>query len=362
MKHNLPVFSVLLLTVILAGSVVMAAVKTAQRFEPVFRLIQARGSVMVHKPGEAPTKDQHGNEVFPVAQDKKAYPFGTRVITGPDGSVDVYFTKHSRCEIGACASLIIGEDSKDKKTKIIRLEQGKVNIFLEKGIEENGNSLNVEAGQVIVQATNLSQFAVEAALVDEISQAIVSCNDQIIKVFHPALFEALLECSEKGREKALSVGGSRDGSYARVVGIKGVFGMKVKNPKDPDKAEEEELKTVEELNAEAKMAEELHLPSVEEGYKYIRMEPGTSVKFNHKRHGPTDAREVVLLVISPIGAKLEEITYNEVKEGAAPVELPASDVEVAPAPDAEVEPAPDVETKPAEKPRLDLPAIDLSTE
>ncbi len=344
------------LVVSLLAGWAMSTVKTAFRFDPVFRLMQMRGSVMVQKPGEIPTKDLEGREVLPAALDRKAYPYGTRVVTGPDGQVNAFFNRISNCHIGPNSSVIFDEDRKDNRIKILRLEKGKLSIALEKGIEENGNRVTVEAGAAFIDATNVCQFTVDLSQADDLNQALIYANEQNIRVYYPSLFEVILEAPERGREKAICVRGSLDNTFIRVVGVKGIYGLKVRNPKDPDKEEEEALKTVEELNAEAKMLEELRLTPPGEGYKYIRIEPGTSVKFNHRRHGPTQAHVVAMLVISPIGTKLEEITYaDRPEETATPV---AEEGALVPQ-GAASSPAPEAG---GEMPKFDIPPLDLPKE
>ena len=340
----------------------VSPLETAFRFDPVFRLYQFKGTCTVEKPGEIPMRDEQNREIYPSAVQRKAYPYGTRIRTGASSTAQIDFTKRSHFTMRNNTQVLVGEDPADPRIKMVRLESGSIEVLLEKGIEKNSNSVVIETPAAQCLATNRVEFTVEVRQEPDRYMTTVFATQDNISVVNPSLFNIYMNAPEKGREKGLTVSSTLDNNHISVSSIKGIFGMKVRNPKDVD-AIENELLALQQANTEVAAVQEAEGLTAEEGHRLIKLDPGATVKFSHRRHLYTDAHMVTTLIMPAGTNRIEEITYNEVKQPPAP--LPAAGEGAAPAEGAGTG-APAAAAAPAPAPLVPdaavIPAVELPKE
>ena len=291
---------------VLFGAVSRADLAIATRFDPVFRIVQIDKQCFILKPGESPSRDEKGNVIFPDARDRRAYPYGSRVMTIPGGGSTVKFSPASECVLGPGVTLVVGEDPKEPNIKVLKLEAGKIDVNLEKSIEVVTNSVMIlTPSGAIVYATNFCSVAVQVSTTSDRAITKIMCNDGNIRVRHPDLFEVFLMSLEKGKEQGIEIVSSLDNNFIKVTDEKGTFGVKVRNPPDPEIDPNQPKDAI--VDAQLEIFE--GLPH-EDGFKIWKVTPDTSVKFSQRKVDPGKILIVTILMATPDGAFQQEISYR----------------------------------------------------
>jgi hypothetical protein len=296
----------------------------ALRFDPVLRLVSVSGQTFVLRPDEKPALDaESGQEYWPPAKNNRAYPYGTRIMTGNPASGLIKFSRFSEAEIGTNSLLTVDEEKEDARRKIIRLERGSLNVKMETGIEAHGNALTVLAPAIRCLASQYSVYNVAIRQQDDDTLTDFSLKGGDLALDHPTLFRMHLAATEKGVQQGVRVTSSPDGNFVNLTGLHGSFGVKVKNPPRDDGPPEEMaleagfggLAPVE--NAQEEIFE--GLPH-EEGYRIFKMTPGFTLKFSKRRTVPDN---VLMVTILPIDASGNIMTNSVISYAEGMPEPPA---------------------------------------
>ncbi len=302
-----------------AGQGLRSGTPLALRFDPVFRLVQLSGDVFVLRPGEEPRVDaETGREFLPPARDLRSYPFGTRMATSTNAGCRVRLSRFSEIEVQSETTLVLDEKKEDTRHKKLHLHTGRIEVKLEEGIEENSNALTVRTAGAYATATNLSEFTVHVRHVDDRTVSDFVAHDGMLRVYHPELFEMYFVAVEKGRAFGVRVTNSPDGNFVDIRGLQGTFGVKVRDPLDPDDVPPDDLFGMDTFGGLDGFEEEMEVfegLSPEEGFRIIRVTPDYNVKFSKRRDLRTEALMVTILQIDAQGDIKDEITYQE---GAPP--------------------------------------------
>ncbi len=300
----------ILLGACLATLAVAERRRPAMRFDPVFRLVRLDGDVFVLRPNEQPVVDEEtGREILPWARDQRAYPYGTRIVTGQNSSGELRFSRYSDAEFGANATLVVDEDSEDPRRKVVHLESGRLLVELEEGIEATGNSVTVQTPAALCVATNMTRFEVEVSE-DVIGRTVtaITAKDGELRVYHPELFEMYFVAYESATEYGVNVLNSPDGNFVDIVGRRNTFGVKVRDPGRPAPGDFDVLDWDDFPEQDVK--DFVGLPD-EADYRVFEVTPNFTLKFSKRRVLDDTTLLVTILGITSEGEIVEEITYQE---------------------------------------------------
>jgi len=256
--------TVLSVVVLACVACFVSSIAIAAPFEPLFKINKITGKCLVVPPE---TK-------MPVAAEEgKAYPYGTKVQTGRKSSLVIEFSKGNECRVLANADLTVTEDVKDKKLKTLMLNEGKVEVTLEKAFKEH-NGLNVETPSAICGAIGC-RFDVQASRQRTVSVVVIICHDGEVTAYG-ADFKIPVMSGGSGT----SVSRSYNGNLTRLKNIQGQFKVAIKdaegNPKD------------------------------------VNTTVGTVLKIWNKPNIEEKKVVVTIMVTSPTGELLESITYERI--------------------------------------------------
>ncbi len=206
-----------------AGSTVFAA------FEPLFQVTGITGSCSLQRPSE---------KAFSPAKMQKAYPFGTKITTGPKSSLTIQFSKGNTCRILANSILSVDQNSADSKIKIIRLTDGEVALDLKEDYHKDGNDLNVETATAVFNAIGC-KFRVASKSEQGLRVVIARVQEGKIAV-HGDNFLV----KELGKDDWLSLLSPADRAFLRIKTLKGEFPVTIKDKNMQDKEVQTETGTV----------------------------------------------------------------------------------------------------------------------
>ena len=232
-------------------------------FEPLFQVIRVTGECAVQRPGE--------NNFVP-AEESKAYPYGTKVQTGMRSSLVIVFSEGNVCRVLANAMLTMDEGIKNKKLKIIRLQDGEVEVELLEDFHKDGNALNVETATAICGAIGC-KFRVASKVEEDLRIVIVRVIEGLIRL-HGENFDA----TTLGQDDWISLLSPPDRSFLRLKTMKGDFDIKIKGEDLQDKV----------------------VPTVE----------GTVLKIWQRQVPGTGQRVVTSVLTGPDGQLIETVTVT----------------------------------------------------
>ena len=191
------------------GVLALAASLQAQSFDIMFRVSSLKGTCQVKTPGRAN---------FEAALNGKAYPFGTIIRTGEDGSGYIVLSQDdtlrmsSLCEVAVSGS----EDSPVGPKRVVRLEAGRLEIAVREGLAEK--ALIVETG-----VASCDGFAGHSSL--ELQKNQKSAKDKLDLRLLPKLRSGA----------ALRIESSTDRSITRLINEAGDYKVEIDNGTDtPD--------------------------------------------------------------------------------------------------------------------------------
>lgn len=199
----------------------LASVASAAPFEKLFLITKIEGTCSV-KPA--------GATEFTPAAEGKAYAYGTAIKTERKSSAVIKFSEGNECRILAKATLELSEDTTDQKLKIIKLDEGKLEISLEENIHEvTGDGLNVETATAICGAIGCD-YDIEARKEQDINVAVFVVKKGAVWLKGMNFNIARLETGA-----GVSVSGDDGNTFTRVRTLKGAFEIQYKdsegNPK-----------------------------------------------------------------------------------------------------------------------------------
>ncbi len=263
-------------------------------FEPLFQVVKVTGECSVRRPDDGD---------FMPAEESKAYPYGTRIRTGMRSSLVIVFSEGNMCRVLANATLTMTEGVTNKKLKIIRLQDGEVEVELLEDFHKDGNALNVETATAICGAIGC-KFRVASKLEEDLRIVIVRVIDGMIRI-NGENFDA----PELTRDDWMSLLSPPDRSFLRLKNMKGSFEIKIKDEDQADKI----------------------IPTVE----------GTVLKIWQRQVPGTGQHVVTSVLTGPDGQLLETITVTY-GEGESP-SFGDDDGETPPWDDGEEAPGPEPE-------------------
>jgi len=252
--------------IIVFSTVIALTTATFADFEPLFQVIDITGDCSLQRPTE---------DSFSPAEDLKAYPYGTKIITGEQSSLTISFSQGNLCRILADANVNIDEDKKDSKLKIIRLNSGEVEIELKEDFHKNGYGLNVETATATCSAIGC-KFRVASKAEEDLQVIIIRVIEGMIRVFGENFDAATLDENDW-----ISLLSPSDRSFLRLKTMKGEFDVTIKAEDMQDKA--------------------------------IPTEEGTVLKIWQRFVPETGQRVVTVVLTAPDGTLIETftVTYGE---------------------------------------------------
>jgi len=209
----LPLFILCSVTA-MVGSVAQAG------FEPLFQVAEISGDCRLQRPTE---------DALSPAEQSKAYPFGTKIVTGKNSSLVVSFSEGNTCRILANADLSIDESLIDSKLKIVRLNNGEVEIELKEDFHKGGYALNVETATAVCGAIGC-KFRVASKAEEDLRVIIIRVIEGMIRVHGDNFSAATLT-----KDDWLSLLSPSDRSFLRLKTMKGEFDITIKDKDLQDK-------------------------------------------------------------------------------------------------------------------------------
>jgi len=260
MKHCF--FVIVFLCTIISGIVLLSA-----PFEPLFQIISVEGECQVQPPG---------TQNFQPAEPGKAYAYGTAIKTGRKSTALIRFSEGNECRVLANANLVITEDVKDPKLKIIKLKEGDVDVSLDEKFHES-NGLNVETATAICGAIGC-KFTVKSSSEGELKAVIIICKEGKIKVYGNDFNVPLME-----NDDGISVVGSADLTFIKLRNILGEYN--------------------------------LHVRDASGNEKIIELKKDWEIKIWRKLSQDNKTIVITILITGPDGSLIEAITRTAEKEG-----------------------------------------------
>ena len=205
---------------IVFSTVIAMTTATFADFEPLFQAIDITGDCSLQRPTE---------DSFSPAEDSKAYPYGTKIITGESSSLTILFSEGNFCRILADANVNVDEDKKNAKLKIIRINSGEVEIELKEDFHKNGFGLNVETATATCSAIGC-KFRVASKAEDDLQVIIVRVVEGMVRVFGENFEVATLDANDW-----ISLLSPSDRSFLRMKTMKGKFDVTIKDADMNDK-------------------------------------------------------------------------------------------------------------------------------
>jgi hypothetical protein len=203
---------------LVAAIALMIVASTAQAvtFDPLFRITSVSGDCQVMPKGE---------KAFQAVKAGKAYHYGSHVRTGRKSSLIIVLSDGNECQVLADADLVMNQDTKNSKLKIINLKSGTVDINLDPAFEESGYGLQVETAAAIcgvigsvgsVNARSDNKMSVTTLGIKEGKFWCRSKNDHFKVV-------------EMDADDWISVACSVDREFTRIKNIKGSYTINCKD-------------------------------------------------------------------------------------------------------------------------------------
>lgn len=143
----------------------------AGKFDPLFKVINVVGDCKV-------SSSEGGS--FAAVVENKAYPYGSHIKTGRNSSIIIVLSEGNEVQVLGNADLVMNEDTQDKKLKIIKLNEGQIEVNLEHEFSEN-NGLNVETATAICAAI-ACKFSIDVRTQDDMKVCIFGTKEGKVKL------------------------------------------------------------------------------------------------------------------------------------------------------------------------------------
>ncbi len=259
---------------LLIAVVTMAASHAMAEFQPLFQVIKITGECNIQRPDDAQ---------FSPAEESKAYPYGTKIKTGMRSSLVIVFSEGNVCRVLANADIKMDEGITNKKLKIIRLNDGEVEVELKEDFHKDGNALNVETASAICGAIGC-KFRVASKMEDNLQIIIVRVIEGLIK-----LQGEDFSIAELDQDDWISLLSPPDKSFLRLKTMKGEFKIVI--------------------------SDENHQP------KDVPTEEGTVLKIWQKKVPGTNQRVVTAVLTAPDGQMIETVTVTYTEGDASSIKI-----------------------------------------
>ncbi len=202
------------------GTVVASVVLAMQTsrgapFEAQFRVERITGDCQVKPPGAME---------YAAAEAGKAYPYGTAVKTGEKSTATLVLSADNECALHPCTRVTLGENPTDSKVKQLTLDDGRVDISLEKGFQaSNGFDIltPVAAGRVLGSKVSVACRTHETGI--QVAGAF-SCTEGLLAIDGQPYFS--VPHMDDGDQ--LTIARSPDRSYFYLRNAAGEYEIEVK--------------------------------------------------------------------------------------------------------------------------------------
>lgn len=184
-----------------------------QNLDPVFQITSVNGNCRISLPGEA---------TFAEAEENRAYPYGSRIQTGPRSSLLMRISDGNTVRVLANADVVFNEDTSNSKIKNVQLHSGEVEVQLNRDFHDGGNQLNVETATAICGAIG-THFRVASRMEQDLRVVVIRVLRGKLHVYGENF-----EVGEMGENQWLSLLSPPDRSFMRMKSMKGNFSINVK--------------------------------------------------------------------------------------------------------------------------------------
>ena len=231
-----------------------------------------------------------GNAKFVKAELNKAYPYGTSVKTDKKGSATIVFSKDNTCILKANTSVIISEEE-DKKNKIIKIDEGNIDVDLDKEFHKS-NGLKVVTATGTCKAIGCIFNVGESSTKDKTATTF-GCEEGKVGVTGDDY-----EFPELTDDNVIAVTTSKDNGETRIEIVKGNIDIIIKNAQGQPETK--------------------------------KLKEGSVVKIWRRASESGTEKIVTILITDPAGALIEAITYTapmpkaEILPKAASVAVPVA--------------------------------------
>jgi len=208
------------LPLVMCSAAVIVTSSAFAAFEPLFQVVEITGDCSLQRPSE---------DSLSPAEQAKAYPYGTKIKTGSNSSLVISFSKGNTCRVLANGNLTVDESAINKKLKIIRLNDGEVEVELTEDFDKGGNGLDVQTATAVCSAIGC-KFRVASKSEEDLRVIIIRVIDGLIRV-HGDNFAA----QELNKDDWLSLLSPSDRSFLRLKTLKGEFDVTIKDQDLQDK-------------------------------------------------------------------------------------------------------------------------------
>ena len=195
---------------------------TALAFEPLFYVSEVKGTCRILLPD--------AQSPVPV-EASRAYLYGSRLETGPDGEITLRVAERNECVIKTNSVATLTEDRQNPHWKSVKLETGRVDVRLEsKFNEKNQNRLTVETAACVGEPTIGGEYSVTSHAGGDM----VTCDFITVKGEMKLYDNLLFEMPAIKADNRVEVGISTDKQYTRLRVLKGSLLVDLKGVTEAD--------------------------------------------------------------------------------------------------------------------------------
>jgi hypothetical protein len=123
----------------------------------------------------------------------------------------------NECRVLANADIVVAEDMRDSKLKVVKLNLGRVDVELEDGFEESGDKFQVETPTAICGAIGC-KFGADTRSEQEMMISAFPVEKGKVRIFGADFEIPLVE-----KDDLITVANSHDRTYIRIKNVKGSF-------------------------------------------------------------------------------------------------------------------------------------------
>ena len=206
--------SVTIALVMTATMLALTGSSEATKFDPLFRVTSVQGECTVMPKGD---------KAFVPVESGKAYHYGSQIKTGRKSSLIVLLADGNECQVLANAELVMAQDVKNAKMKIIKLKAGRVDIDLDPEFENSGYGLQVETAAAICGAIG-TKGTVDVRSDKEMSVTTCGVKEGKFYAKGPQFMIPELDVDD-----LISIATSVDREFTRIKNLKGSYNINCKN-------------------------------------------------------------------------------------------------------------------------------------
>lgn len=240
-------------------------------FDPLFYVSETKGDCFTTPPNATRATELEAD---------KAYPFGTKITTGPNSEIRLQFSEGNRCIVNEKTTAIIAKGSGIRGLRIIKIERGTINIELTKDFNKEENlsqRVTVETIAGIGEPMEGGTYSVTVTPDKDLTVCSFNTISGEMQLYDNHLFE--VPALKHAHTIDLSI--SKDKSYVLLHDVKGRMILELKNLKDE-----------------------------EGGPKIVAMQQDYMVKMWRQLTSSGKTWVVSVMAIDPTGKLAESVTYH----------------------------------------------------